>query len=154
MRFSLKSEWQQVSTDLRFLANLKSAFVRIVLIRPAISNAASFFCRTLLSILSDFNNAVIWKVSILTLITSTTTIFCNIVQRHQLQLISPSLSCSKDFNLFARSKDWSLLSLIFILTYRSIGTAKSTWWLLFFLSIKTKPDILVWIWWCVYISKS
>ena len=53
--------------------------------------------RTLLSILTDFNNAVVWIVSILPLISSSSNIFQSILgpfQVHQLQFVSPSLLCS------------------------------------------------------------
>ena len=57
--------------------------------------------RTLFSILTDRNNAVVWMVSVCLLISSDFTLFPLPIQAkfqvHQLQLASPSPSCSTAF---------------------------------------------------------
>ena len=56
--------------------------------------------RTLLSILADLNNAVVWIFSIFRLISNSSSLLSEVLwipfQVHQLQLVSPSPSCCTD----------------------------------------------------------
>ena len=88
---------------------------------------------TLLSILANLNNAIVWMVSTSPLISNSSSDFLpspwGLFRAHQLQLISPSPSCSiVFFNSLASSKYLSLFSLSFNFTLGSAGTAKSTIW--------------------------
>ena len=62
--------------------------------------------RTLLSILADFNSAVIWLVSILLLVSSSPQLFLGtwlLFQGLQLQVVSLSPSCSITFSVLSQS---------------------------------------------------
>ena len=86
-------------------------------------------------------------------------------QAHQLQLVSPTLSCSLVFfSSLARSKHLNLFSLSFNFTLWSAGTAKSTirqvlffcfflFFFFFFLLTITRSGRLTEIWWSIWISK-
>ena len=83
--------------------------------------------RTLLSILADLNNAVVWMISTCFLnskSSSLSTIPLGIVPMHHLLLLSAS-SCSIVFSSLARSWDLSLFSLSFNFTHLSAGSAGS-----------------------------
>ena len=85
--------------------------------------------RTLLSILADLDNAVIWMVSTCPLASKSSSSFTNslgIAQVHQLQLVSLSPSCSIVFCPLTRSWYFSLFSLSFNFTLWFAGTANST----------------------------
>ena len=74
--------------------------------------------KTLLSILVDLNNAVVWMVSTRPLISNSSIFFLLILgwlyRAHQLQLVSSSLSCSiVFFSSLARSMYLSIFSLSF-----------------------------------------
>ena len=85
--------------------------------------------RTLLSILADLNNAVVWMVSTRALISESSGPCKNLLwlhRVHQLQLVSPSLSRSiVFFNSQARSTHLSLSSILFSFTLWLAGTTKS-----------------------------
>ena len=85
--------------------------------------------RTLLSILANLNNAVIWMVSTRPPMSKSSSSIINPLvtyQAQQLLLISLSLSCSIFFCSLARSRYLSFFSLSFSFTLWSAGTAKST----------------------------
>ena len=81
--------------------------------------------RTLPSILTNFNKAVVWIVSILHLISSSSSLFSKPLksfQVHQLQLVSLSLSCSLDFfSSLVWSKDLSIFSFDYFHTVARIS---------------------------------
>ena len=90
--------------------------------------------RTLLSILAYLINVVVWIVSC-PLIPESSSRLWGWFRAHQLQLVSPSLSCSivvVFFNSLTRSKYLSLFSFSFNFTLWSAGTVKSTIWQVFF----------------------
>ena len=70
-------------------------------------------------------------------------------------MIGMSVMFHNIFNSLARFRYLSSFSSSFTISLWSAGTVKSTkWHVLFFLLIKTKPDLLAWIEWYICISKS
>ena len=86
--------------------------------------------RTLLSILADFNNAVVWMVSTCPLISKSSNPFINplvTVQRAPITIgINVTFMFHSFFNSLARLRYLSFFSLFFNFTLWSAGTAKST----------------------------
>ena len=82
--------------------------------------------RTLLSILADLNNAVVWMVSTHSLISKSSSPFT-------YPLVTVPLLCSiVFFSSLARSRYLSLFSLSLSFTLQSARIAKSTTWQVFF----------------------
>ena len=80
------------------------------------------FLRTLLSILADLNNTVVWMLLIHPLISNSSNLLCEPFQANQLLLLSPSPSCFISFlNSLARSEYLSIFLLSFIFTHRFIS---------------------------------
>ena len=118
--------------------------------------------RTLLSILANFSNAVVWMVSTRPLIFKSSSPFTKplvTVPRDRLQLVKTSLSCSTFFFQFPSK----VLVLIFLFTFfqfyavvsRDSKFGKLSFFFFFFLMIIiTRSDRLAEIRWSVCISKS
>ena len=89
--------------------------------------------RTLLGILTNLNDVVVWMVVSLLLISSpqvAVSIFLSLYRVHQLQLVLLSLPCSIGFfSSLTRSRYLSLFSLSFSFNLWTARTAKSTIWL-------------------------
>ena len=85
--------------------------------------------RTLLSIQADFNNALVWMVSIRPLIFDSSTLLSKLLETIQSAPITIYITVgfmSHNFLCFLeRSKYLSLFSLTLIFTLRSTGSAKS-----------------------------
>ena len=112
--------------------------------------------RTLLSILANLSNALVWMIPLVLLFSNTPVplpIFWLLYEKHQLQLVSPSLSCSPIFsNFLERSRYLSFFSLSFNFTQ---WIPKSTILQVFFLLwIITRFSRLAEIRWFVCISES
>ena len=90
------------------------------------------FSWTLLSILADFNNTVVYMVSILPLFSNSSHFFPSfwrLFQVYQLQLVASLLLCSNNiFSCQARSKHLYIFLFSFLFTLKSVRTAKSIWW--------------------------
>ena len=104
--------------------------------------------KSLLGILVDLNNAVVWMVSTSLVISKSSSLFTNpsvTVPRVPITIgiIVTFMFHSFFFNSLARSRYLSVFSLSFNLTLWSAGTAKSTiLQVLFFLLIVTRSDRL------------
>ena len=128
--FSLKSEWQQVYSDLQKSSNYST----------------------------DFNRAVVWMVSIFPLISNSPILFSRPLskfQGHLLQLVASSPSCFTCFSALWQHTSICLsflLSFIFILWFTE--TPKSTWCQILFFFINTRCHLLLGMRWPFCISKS
>ena len=120
--------------------------------------------RTLLSILADLNNVVVWMVSTCPLISKSPSPFINPLVTVLRPPIIISLNVTQTFHGFfnsvARSRYLSFFSLFFDFTRWSADTAKSTircvlfFFLFFFLLIIKSSGRLAEIKWSVCVSKS
>ena len=121
--------------------------------------------RTLLSILANLSNAVVWMVSIRLLISDSTRPFSRLLKTVSNALDKISISLTFLFLCFfcslVRSNYLFILSLSFIFTMQSAGIAKSRrrqivffFYQFTFLLTNTKSGLHVRIRWSVYISKS
>ena len=115
--------------------------------------------RTLLSILADLNNAVIWIVLILPQISNSAILFSKSLRANSSAPTKTDITVIFLFLSFfssqARSKYLFILSLSFIFILWSAWTRKSIDdKFIFFLEINTKSDCLIKIGWFIYISKS
>ena len=114
--------------------------------------------RTFLSILANLNKAVVWMVSIHSLISSSSSYafpsHWGLFQVHQLQLVLLSPSCSTGFLVLWQGPS-TCLSFCFLWFSLSTRTEKSSiQQVLFFLLIITRFGLLATIRWSVCISKS
>ena len=120
--------------------------------------------RTLLSILVDLNNAVVWMFSTCSHISKSSSLFTKplgIVLRASITIgITVTFMSRSFFSSLANSRYLSLFLLSFYFTAWSAGTAKSNDWqvlffflFFFFLLTITRSGRLVVIWWSVCILK-
>ena len=117
------------------------------------------FSRNFLSILADLKNVVVWMVSILSLISSSSKLFFSRLWRpleaYQLQLSSASRSCSTAFLFSGKVLAFAYIFTSFIFILWSTGMRKSTrGQVRFFLSINCRSGLLNGIGGSVEISKS
>ena len=117
--------------------------------------------RTLLNILADLNNAVIWMVSTRPLISKSYNPFINLLVTVPRAPITTGIKITfmfhSFFNSLARLRYLSFFLLSFSFTLWSAGTAKSATWqvfFFFFLLIIMRSGRLAKIRWLVCISKS
>ena len=115
--------------------------------------------RTLLSILANLNNAVVWMVSTHPLISKSSSPCTSSLVTVLSVPITIGITIVYMFHSFfsslARSRYLSLFSLSFSFTLWSAGMAKSTiWQVLFFFFTITRSGCLAMIGWSVCISKS
>ena len=115
--------------------------------------------RTVLSILTDLNNAVVWIVSVRPPISKSSRPFNNplvIVPNAPITIGTiVTFMFHSFFNSLARSKFLSFFSLSFRFILWSAGTAKSTILQIFFLLlINMRSGLLAWIRWTVRTLKS
>ena len=112
--------------------------------------------RILLSILVDLNNAVVWMVSTLSLISKS---FGDCTKSTNYNWYRHHFHIPLFFNSLLRSRYLSFCSLCFNFTLWSTGRAKSTiqqvlfFFFFFFLLVNIKSGRLADIWWFVCISK-
>ena len=99
---------------------------------------------TLLGILADLNNAVVWIVSILPLISNSSRLFSKPLET---VLSAPTTTCITVTFMFQRSKYLYIFWLSFIFTQWFARTAKSIRQRVLFLLINTSSGFLVKIWW-------
>ena len=116
--------------------------------RPQIS-------KTLLCILTNLNNALVWIFLLFLCLPAPLSIFWGLLHEHQLQLISPSPSCSIIFNSLARSGYLSFFSLSFDFTlwYAWLASSQIVNFSFLLLTVSRSRG-LVEIRWSVYSSKS
>ena len=131
------------------------AFPTSVIWWPSLSvTKSSQVSRTLLSILTDLNNAVVWMILIRFLISNSSSLFTNLwglFQGRQLQMVSPSLFCFiAFFSSLARSEYLSLFSFDFHSVIPRDSTIYETAGFLVFL-ISTRSGLLAGIRWSVFI---
>ena len=115
--------------------------------------------RTLLSILANLNNAVVWVVSLRLLISKSSSPCTNLlvtIPRAPITIgITVTFMLRSFFSSPARFRYLSFFSLFFSFTQWSAGMAKSIiWQVLFFLLTITRLGCLAKIRWSVCISES
>ena len=82
--------------------SFSSSSLRVLMLSHwSLSDSKSQVSRTLLIILANLNNTVVWMVSPCPLISKSSSPSTNLWWLHQLQLVSSSLSCSIVFFLFS-----------------------------------------------------
>ena len=113
--------------------------------------------RSLLSILANLNNALVWMVSPRTLICKSSKPLTNPLV-HRLQIVSPSHSSSISFSVFLQGLwNCSFFSFLLILLcslppwQRPLFPCFSLF--VFLLLTLIRPGCLAEIWWSVYMSK-
>ena len=115
--------------------------------------------RTLLIILSDLNHAAVWMVTTRPLISKSSSPRTNLWwlnQDHQLQLVSPSFSCSTIFFQFSGKVEVLIFLFIFFQFYYVVNRDCKVHYSAspFFLLTVTRSGCLAEIKWSVCISKS
>ena len=151
--------WNTVSDNYLLLESFSHQPYLIVFHQNLSDSKTPQINRTLLSILADFNNVVVWMVSTHPIISKSTSSSTNLLVTVPRAPVTIGLTITFIFHSFfnsqAKSRYLSFFLLSFNFTLQSARTAKSTiWQVLFFLLIIIRSGCLVEIRWSICVSKS